>query len=118
MAQQAAASTGGPVSPAESSTVITAPGVVRPAGAGSVRPSFPAAAGLDGLEGGPFESYVKMLVRSELSGLGVAEAAAEGFQAAAAPANAPLGAMVANATKQVQGSLHKVFTPHGGVRIA
>ena len=117
-AEQAVTSTEGPVSPADSSDVVTAPGVVRRAGARSRHPSFPAAAGLDGLEGGPFESYVKMLVKSELAGLGVAEAAAEGFQAAAAPANAPLGAMVANATKQVQESLRKVFTPHGGVRIA
>lgn len=65
MAKQTVASTDGPVSPAESSDVITSPGLVRSAGAGSGRLTFPAAAGLDDLEG-PFEKYVQMLVRSEL----------------------------------------------------
>ena len=113
--KQEVASTGGPVSPAESSTVVTAPGVVRPADAGSVRPSYPAAAGLEGTKGGAFEQYVKMLVNSELSAQGVASAAAEGFQGAA---NAPLGEMVANATKRVQGSLHEVFANKHELRVA
>jgi len=116
LATQEVASTEGPVSPAESSSVVTAPGIVRPAHAGSVRPSFPAAAGLDGeASGGPFEQYVKMLVRSELSSQGVPSAAAEGFQVAA---NAPLGEMISNATKRVQGSLHGVFAKKNELRVA
>lgn len=116
LATQEVASTEGPVSPAESSNVVTAPGVVRPANAGSVRPSFPAAAGLDGeAASGPFEQYVKMLVRSELSAEGKPSAAAEGFKAAA---NAPLGEMISNATKRVQGSLHGVFAKKNELRVA
>jgi hypothetical protein len=116
LATQEVASTEGPVSPAESSSVVTAPGIVRPAHAGSVRPSFPAAAGLDGeASGGPFEQYVKMLVRSELAAEGKPFAAAEGFQLAA---NAPLGEMISNATKRVQGSLHDVFAKKNELRVA
>lgn len=81
LATQTVASTEGPVSPAEPSNVVTAPGVVRPAAAGSIKPSFPAAADLEGVaEGGPFETYVKMLVKSELAAEGrTAAVAADGF---------------------------------------
>ena len=80
LAKQTVASTEGPVSPAEPSKVVTAPGVVRRETT-SVRPSFPAAAGLEGVaEGGPFEKYVQMLVRSELAAEGkTAAVVADGF---------------------------------------
>jgi hypothetical protein len=59
--------------------VITAPGEVRPVDAGSERPTFPAAAKPTGFEAqGPFESYVKLLVNSELSAQGIP--VSEGFQ--------------------------------------
>jgi hypothetical protein len=60
-----------PVSPATVYTVVTAPGVARPVGSTSERPTFPDASGLTGLEPGPFETYIKMLVRSELAAGGV-----------------------------------------------
>jgi hypothetical protein len=111
-AEQEVASTEVPVSPAEPSTVITAPGVVRPADAGSVRPSFPAAAGLEGVaEGGPFEKYVQMLVRSELAAEGrTAAVAAEAFVAKEEGA-------IENATGYVKGAWQGIFGKPAGPRI-
>jgi hypothetical protein len=112
-AEQEVASTEGPVSPAEPSKVVTAPGVVRPADAGSVRPSFPAAAGLEGVaEGGPFEKYVQMLVKSELAAEGRASsAAAEAFVAKEEGA-------IANATGYVKGTWQGIFGKPADVRLA
>jgi hypothetical protein len=112
-AKQTVASTEGPVSPAEPSKVITAPGVVRPADAGSVRPSFPAAAGLEGVAaGGPFEKYVQMLVKSELAAEGRASsAAAEAFVANEEGA-------IANATGYVKGAWQGIFGRPADVRLA
>lgn len=60
-----------PVSPATIYTVNTAPGVARPVDGTSERPTFPDASGLGGLEPGPFENYIKMLVKSSLASQGV-----------------------------------------------
>jgi hypothetical protein len=111
-AEQTVASTEGPVSPAEPSKVVTAPGVVRPADAGSVRPSFPAAAGLEGVAaGGPFEKYVQMLVKSELAAEGkTAAVAAEAFVAKEEGA-------IANATGYVKGTWQGIFGKPADVRI-
>jgi hypothetical protein len=110
-ATQEVASTEGPVSPAEPSKVITAPGVVRPADAGSVRPSYPAAAGLDGeAANGPFEQYVKMLVRSELSAEGKPSAAAEAFVANEE-------GTIENATGYVKKAFQGIFGKPADVRI-
>jgi hypothetical protein len=111
-AEQTVASTGGPVSPAEPSKVVTAPGVVRPADAGSVRPSFPAAAGLEGVaEGGPFEKYVQMLVKSELAAEGkTAAVAAEAFVAKEEGA-------IDNATGYMKGAWQGIFGRPADVRI-
>ena len=54
---------------AGSDAVVTAPGVLRPANASSERPTFPAAVNL--AEDRPFETYVQMLVRSEMAAQGV-----------------------------------------------
>lgn len=58
----------GPVSPAQSYKIVSAPGVARPAGASSV----PATVRKDvGLGDAPLESYIKMLVNSQLAAQGV-----------------------------------------------
>lgn len=49
--------------------VVSAPGTVRPASATSERPTFPAA--VSATEDRPFETYVQMLVRSEMAAQGV-----------------------------------------------
>jgi cytoskeletal protein RodZ len=54
--------------PAGSST-ISAPGVTRPVGSTSERPTYPDATILE--EDRPFETYIQMLVRSELAAQGV-----------------------------------------------
>ena len=107
LAFQGTPSTDDPVSTAQIFDMITAPGVALPIGSSSVRPSYPAAAGLDGT--GPFETYVQMLVKSELAAQGV-------------PTNEPFAMpsivdTVRNATKEVKASMRKVFKPHMGVRI-
>jgi len=56
-----------PVSPAPSYSVVTAPGVARTIGSSSV----PATANSTGLGDAPLESYVKMLVNSQLATQGV-----------------------------------------------
>ena len=104
---QAPMDTSSPVSPATTYYTVNAPGVSRPVGSSSVRPSYPAAAGLDGT--GPFETYVQMLVKSELAAQGV-------------PTNEPFTVpsivdTVQNASRQIQNSLKGVFQKPGGVRI-
>ena len=70
-ATQTVPATGGAVSPPATKDSVGAPGVSRLLGSGGSRTgSWPAAAGLDG-QGGAFESYVKMLVKSELAGQGI-----------------------------------------------
>lgn len=111
LAEQAVASTEGPVSPATAYTVVSAPGVLRPLGSTSVRPSFPAAAGLDDLKGGPFEKYVQMLVKSELVAQGkTPSVAAEPFVANEEGA-------IANATGYVKGAWQGIFGRPADVRI-
>lgn len=56
-----------PVSPAPTFSVVTAPGVARAIGSSSV----PASANPTGLGDAPLESYVKMLVNSQLAAQGV-----------------------------------------------
>ncbi len=68
---QTVAATGGAVSDPKTKDTVGAPGIVRPLGSSPERPTFPAASGLGGLEGGPFESYVQMLVKSELASQGM-----------------------------------------------
>ncbi len=87
--------------------MVTAPGVARHVGSTSVKSSYPAAAGLDGT--GPFETYVQMLVKSELAAQGVPTV--EPF---AVPS---IVDTVRNATKEVKASMRKVFKPHMGARI-
>lgn len=68
---QSVPATGGAVSPPAMKDSVGAPGVSRLLGSGGYRTgSWPAAAGLDG-QGGAFESYVQMLVKSELAGQGI-----------------------------------------------
>jgi hypothetical protein len=68
---QSVPATGGAVSEPQKKDSVGAPGVSRLLGSGGYRSgSWPAAAGLDG-QGGPFESYVQMLVKSELAGQGI-----------------------------------------------
>jgi hypothetical protein len=72
-ATQTVPATGGAVSPPATKDSVGAPGVSRLLGSGvsaSSAGSWPAAAGLDG-QGGAFESYVQMLVKSELAGQGI-----------------------------------------------
>jgi hypothetical protein len=70
-AVQTVPATGGAVSPPAMKDSVGAPGVSRLLGSGgSVSGSWPAAASLDG-QGGAFESYVQMLVKSELAGQGI-----------------------------------------------
>lgn len=68
---QTIAPTGGAVSEPKPKDSVGAPGISRPLGSSPERPTFPAASGLGGLEGGPFESYVQMLVKSELASQGM-----------------------------------------------
>lgn len=68
----------GAVTPPKGKTDVGAPGISRPLGGSWERPTVPAASGLSGLQGGPFEGYVKMLVKSELAAQGVPTA--EPFQ--------------------------------------
>lgn len=53
----------------ELEAVVTAPGVLRPANGSSERATFPTAVNL--AEDRPFETYVQMLVRSEMAAQGV-----------------------------------------------
>jgi hypothetical protein len=58
----------GAVSPTQSYSIVSAPGVARPAGASSV----PATVRHEtGMSDAPLESYVKMLVNSQLAAQGV-----------------------------------------------
>lgn len=80
-ATQTVRSTDGPASPATIYDFITAPGSARRVGSTSMTESYPAAAGLP--SEGPFEEYIKMLVRSELSSEGIPHT--EQFQDGATP---------------------------------
>jgi hypothetical protein len=79
-ATQTVPATGGAVSEPKKKDSVGAPGVSRLLGSGSYHTGgWPSAAGLDG-QGGPFESYVQMLVKSELAGQGIVSS--EPFKAA------------------------------------
>jgi len=80
--------------------VITSPGVVQPADAGSVQKTFPAAAKPTGwdVSKGPFEEYVQTLVDSELVNQGVP--VTEGFQSMG---QWTLSAVLSNVEQLLQG---------------
>lgn len=109
-AVQAPTDTSAPVSPPTTYEVVTAPGVARPVGSTSVRPSYPAAVSLDDVSGGPFEKYVQMLVRSELSAQGQ-PLNTESFVAKEEGA-------IENATGYVQSAWKGIFGKKKDVRIA
>jgi hypothetical protein len=94
---QATSPTGGagdkPVSPAPSYTHVTAPGVARAIGSSSVPAS---AANPTGLGDSPLESYVKMLVNSQLAAQGV-------------PTNEPFQVNEAAAIPNASDYMKKVF---------
>ena len=66
---QNVASTGGAVSEPKKKDTVSAPGVIQPLGSSGYKPFFPAAVEID--QDKPFESYIQMLVRSELASQGV-----------------------------------------------
>lgn len=83
----------GPVSPATSYSTVTAPGVARPVGASSV----PASVRFDpALGDAPLESYVKMLVNSQLAAQGI-------------PTNEPFQVREVDAIPNATGYMKKVF---------
>ena len=82
----------GPVSPSTSYTSVTAPGVARPLGASSI----PATVRNGADTGSPLESYVKMLVNSQLAAQGV-------------PTNEPFQSSEATAIPNATDYMKKVF---------
>ena len=74
---------------------VTAPGLARPLGSTSERPTYPDAVGTDV---GALQGYIDMLVRSQLAALGV-------------PTNEPfqIGDVMANAGGFMEQTKRKIF---------